>query len=188
MRYVGLLLVAGACATATTGAPGNPTDGPETPIDSPKLVDAAPDGPASLCTSTATCAAAMDIGSVSGDSGNPMVTASGYQSAWFKVRVTEDDNSPLGTAMNMTVQLMSPPGTNYDLYLYVNTGSDVVDCNSISGSGMSTQQLDSVSLSWGEGTVANGADDSRTVSIEVRPVSGPCTMSQPYQLTVLGDT
>lgn len=188
MRYVSLLLLAGACASATTAAPGNPADAPPTPIDSPKLIDAAFDAPASLCTSTASCAAAMDIGSVSGDSGNPMVTASGYQSGWFRVRVTEDDSSPIGTPMNVTVQLMSPPGTNYDLYLYVNTGSDVVECNSISGSGMSTQQLDSVSLSWGEGTVANGSDDTRSVSIEVRPVSGPCTMSQPYQLTVLGDT
>jgi hypothetical protein len=130
----------------------------------------------------------MDIGSVSGDTGNAMVTANGYQAAWFRVRVTEDDSSVSGTPLRVTARLMSPAGTNYDLYLYVNTGSDVVECSSISGSGMSTQQLDSVSLNWGEGTVANGADDSRTVSIEVRPVSGPCTMSQPYQLTVLGDT
>jgi hypothetical protein len=188
VRYVGLLLLAGACASATTAQPSGTIDAPGTPIDSVKLVDAAPDAPISLCTSTATCAAAMDIGSVSGDTGNAMVTANGYQAAWFRVRVTEDDSSVSGTPLRVTARLMSPAGTNYDLYLYVNTGSDVVECSSISGSGMSTQQLDSVSLSWGEGTVANGADDSRSVSIEVRPVSGPCSMSQPYQLTVLGDT
>lgn len=187
MRYVGLLLL-GACAEASTGQPAN-IDAPVTRIDSAKLIDAAPDAPASLCSSTSTCAASsMDLGSVSGDTGNAMVTGSGYQSQWFHVRVTENDSSVIGTPLKVTVRLQSPAGTNYDLYLYVNTGSDVVECSSISGSGMSTQQLDSVSLSWGEGTVANGVDDSRTVSIEVRPVSGPCTMSQPYQLTVLGDT
>jgi hypothetical protein len=182
------LLLLAACAEAGTTLPAGTADAPVTPIDSPKLVDAAPDAAQNLCQSTASCATATSIGTVSGDTGNAMVTASGYQSAWYRVRVTEDDSSPIGKALKVTVQLMSPAGTNYDLYVYVNTGTDIVECNSISGSSMSTQQFDSVSLSWGEGTVANGVDDSRYVSIEVRPVSGTCSMSQPYQLTVLGDT
>jgi len=187
VRYVAVLLL-GACAEATTAQPAGNIDAPVTPIDSAKVIDAAPDAPASLCTSSATCAAAMDIGSVSGDTGAAMVTGSGYQSAWYRVRVTEDDSSVLGTALRVTVRLTSPASANYDLYVYVNTGSDVVECSAVSGSSTQTGTQDSVSLSWGEGSVANGADDSRSVSIEVRPVSGACAMSQPYQLVVLGDS
>jgi hypothetical protein len=88
----------------------------------------------------------------------------------------------------MTVQLTSPPGTNYDVYAYVNSGSDVVECTSVAGSGTSTGTTDQAHLTWGEsGTFSNGNDDSRTVSIEVRPVSGPCSAGSPYQLVVFGD-
>jgi len=187
VRFVGLLLL-GACAEATTATSQSAIDAPVTPIDSPKLIDAAPDAPASMCPSSATCAAATDLGSVSGDTGADTKTASGYQSAWYRVRVTEDDSSVFGVALRLTVRLTSPPGTNYDLYLYVNEGSDVIECTTLKGSSTATGTADSSSISWGEGTVANGADDSRSVSIEVRPVSGPCTASQPYQLLVLGDT
>jgi hypothetical protein len=183
-------LFASACATAGQPTGSGPADAPVT-FDSPKLVDAPImiDAPAqSACTSTATCAAAMDLGTVSGDTGNATVTASGYQSAWYKVRVTEDDSSPFGTPMNMTVQLTSPPGTNYDVYVYLNTGSDVVECTSVAGSGTSTGTTDQAHVSWGEsGTFSNGNDDGRTASIEVRPVSGPCSASATYQLVVFGD-
>ncbi len=186
MRYVGLLVLA-ACAEATTAQPAGSIDAPVTPIDSAKLIDAAPDAPVSLCTSSATCAAAMDLGTVSGDTGADMKTASGYQSAWYRLRVTENDSSVIGVALRLTARLTSPAGTNYDLYLYVNEGSDVIECTTVRGSGNSTGTMDSVSISWGEGTVANGVDDSRSVSIEVRPVSGPCSASQPFQLVLLGN-
>ena len=84
----------------------------------------------------------MDLGSVSGDTGNATVTGSGYESAWFKVRVTEDDSSPFATPMKLTVNLTSPPGVNFDLYLYVNSGSDVVECSTASGQSMSTGTAD----------------------------------------------
>ena len=38
------------------------------------------------------------------------------------------------------------------------------------------------------GTFSNGNDDGRTVSIEVRPVSGTCAASSMFQLVVYGDT
>jgi hypothetical protein len=40
---------------------------------------------------------------------------------------------------------------------------------------------------WGEGAIANGSDDSRHVSIEVRPVSGTCAPGQTWQLEVEGN-
>lgn len=185
-----MLLFASACATAGQPTGSGPADAPVT-LDSPKLIDAPImiDAPAqSVCTSSATCAGATDLGSVSGDTGNATVTGSGYQSAWYKVRVTEDDSGVFGVPMNMTAQLTSPPGTNYDVYVYVNGGSDVVECSNASASGTSTGTTDQAHVSWGEsGTFSNGNDDSRTVSIEVRPVSGPCSASSTYTLVVFGD-
>jgi hypothetical protein len=185
-----LLLLASACATAGQPTGSGPADAPVT-LDSPKLIDAPImiDAPAqSVCTSSATCAGAMDLGSVSGDSTASSVTASGYQSAWYKVRVTEDDSGIGGEELKALVQLTSPPGTNYDVYVYVNTGNDVVECTTPSASGTSTGTTDQARLTWGEsGTFSNGNDDSRTVSIEVRPVSGPCMAGATYQLVVFGD-
>jgi len=188
VRCVGLLVLASACAEATTATSGGGIDAPVLRPDSPPAIDAAPDAPASMCASSATCAAAMDLGSVSGDTGAGMITASGYQAAWYRVRVTEDDSSVIGAKLHVTARLTSPAGTNYDVYLYVNEGSDVVECTTVSGSGTATGTLDSASISWGEGTISNGTDDSRNVSIEIRPVSGPCSASQPFQLLVLGNS
>jgi hypothetical protein len=190
-----LLLLASACATAGQPSGGGPVDAPpivDSPrqdIDAPPMTDAMIDAPQQdLCTSSATCAGAMDLGSISGDDTTSSVTASGYQSAWYKVRVTEDDSSPFANDLSILAQLTSPPGTNYDVYVYVNTGSDVVECTTPRASGTSTGTTDQAPLTWGEsGTFSNGNDDSRTVSIEVRPVSGPCSASAPYQLVVFGD-
>lgn len=192
MRHLLLALALSGCAVA--GGKSQPVQGdaPPVPGDAPVVRSDAPppiDAPAQMmCTSTATCATAMALGSVSGDTGNASLQASGYQSAWYQVRVTEDDSGPLATPMQLNAQLTSPAGTNYDLYLYVNTGSDVVECTTASTSSTSTGPSDVAHLTWGEtGTFANGADDSRTVSIEVRPVSGSCAPGATYQLTVTGD-
>jgi hypothetical protein len=194
MRFVGLALLATGCATAGNGngngsgnpdAPSGVIDAPMQVIDSAKLVDAPSQA---TCNSGAMCSGAMDIGSVSGDSGNATVQASGYESAWFKVRVTEDDSNPFGVPMNLTVNLTSPPGVNFDLYLYVNSGSDVVECSTSAGQSMNTGTTDQAHISWGEtGTFSNGTSDTRTVSIEVRPVSGTCAASSMFQLIVYGD-
>jgi len=185
-------LAAIGCATAGN-APSS--DGPPS-HDAPHVyLDAATDAPRSIdaplqsmCTSAATCATATALGSVSGDTGNDQVQATGYQHAWFSVRVTENDSGIFGVPMNVTVQLTSPAGVNYDVYLYVNTGSDVLDCTTVSTSSTSTSTFDSAHLQWGEtGTFANNSDDSRTLSIEVRPVSGTCAPGSTYKLVVLGD-
>lgn len=191
MRGVLVALAAAGCAVAGNASRSDAPAGrdalgppPPPPVDAPPPIDAVE----SQCASSATCTGATALGSVSGDTGNTMLQASGYQAAWYAVRVTEDDSGPFGTPMNLTVQLTSPAGTNYDLFLYVDTGSDVVACTTPSAMSTSTGTSDLAHLTWGEtGTFANGSDDSRTVSIEVRPVSGPCTPGSPYQLVVTGD-
>jgi len=187
LRMLGCAAVASGCAEATHGS-GDPVT-----IDAPHVaaIDAPPkpiDAPVNMCASSATCQTAMDLGSVSGDTGSGMKTASGYQAAWYRVRVTEDDSSPLGVKLSVTAQLASPASSNYDVLVYVNTGSDVVECATPSGTLTTSGTTDAVRLLWGEGTIANNSDDSRTVSIEIRPITGGCAPAQPWQLTIIGNT
>ena len=141
------------------------------------------------CSTTATCMApTMTLASVSGDTGNGTASASGYQSAWYQIRVTEDDNSVIGVAMTMTATLTSPAATNYDLYLYVNTGTDALSCTTPNGAATKNGTTQSQKLKWGEGTVANGSDDSRTVVVEVRAPATGCMSTATWQLNIVGDT
>ncbi len=187
-RILGLVACAfAAAACAEAGAPTGHSqpDAPPVPQDGPPpMIDA----PVSSCTSSATCQTAQDLGSVSGDTGSQMKSASGYQAAWYKVRVTEDDSGIVGVKLSVTAQLTSPVGSNYDVYMYVNSGTDVIECSSPSGTAQMSGNTDTLRIIWGEGSIPNGSDDSRTVSIEIRPVSGPCMQNAPSQLQITGNT
>ena len=194
VRHLGFVVAAvlvGACAEAGKTGGGTHDAGPtdtSAQVDAPKATDAAIDGASSVCATASTCQTAMDLGSVSGDTGAVMRSASGYQSAWYKVRVTEDDSAVFGIKLSATIRLTSPAASNYDVFVYVNTGADVVECTTSSGTLTTSGTTDSVYIIWGEGTVSNGSDDGRTVSIEVRPISGACAPADPWQLVVTGDT
>ncbi len=141
----------------------------------------------SSCTPENTCATATDLGTVDGDGVAVTRTGTGTTSAWFSVRVHESDLQFVGTQQRVTVGLASPPGSNYDLFLYENAATDLRECATLTGSSTNASSSDSASLSWGEGTLSNAADDSRTVSIEVRFVSGSCGPFLPWSLTVTGN-
>jgi len=188
-----IVVLSGACAEAGKSGSGGSGDAgaidARVPVDAPRSVDAAMiDGASNTCATAATCQTAVDLGSVSGDTGAATRTASGYQAAWYKIRVTEDDSDVFGIKLSATIQLTSPAANNYDVFVYVNTGSDVVECTTPSGTQTPSGTVDSTYIIWGEGTLSNGSDDGRTVSIEVRPVSGTCDAAQPWQLAVTGDT
>jgi hypothetical protein len=195
LLVVGSVLAGCASATAPGGEPpGDDTGHIDAPlsIDAPLTFDAAPDAPpmGTSCASVNTCPAAMALMSVSGDSGSPVVTATDYRSTWFSVRVSEDDEDIFAVPMGIRAQLTSPMGSNFDLFVYVNTGSDVVSCTTPSASStMGAGAVDSALVTWGEsGTFSNGDDDDRTVSIEVRAAaSTTCAASAPWQLTVYGN-
>jgi hypothetical protein len=186
-----LAALASACASAGKDAPGGVDAAPRPDAPHTTGPDAAPaiDAPAGgLCASSATCPTALDLGSVGGDTGNTTVTATGYLAAWYHVRVTEDDSGVFGVPMAVTLQLTSPASEQYDLVVYVNTGSDAVECTTPSGSATTAGTTESTHLDWGEsGAFSNGSDDSRTVSIEIRPKPGTCAAAQPWQLTATGD-
>jgi len=184
-----------ACAEAGHSSGGGPTDGSVKPIDAAKAIDAhvtPMDAPMQTagCSTTATCMApTMTLASISGDTGSGTASASGYQSAWFQIRVTEDDSGPFGVSMTMTATLTSPAATNYDLYLYVNGGSDVLSCTTPTGAATKNGTMQSQKLTWGEtGTFSNGNDDSRTVVVEVRAPATGCMSSADWQLNITGDT
>ncbi|MEO6776981.1 MAG: hypothetical protein ABI467_28850, partial [Kofleriaceae bacterium] len=162
--------ICGACAEAGRATGGGPTDAPATPVDGTRASDARVtpiDAPAQggACATTATCMApTMNLGSLSGDTGAGTAMATGYQSAWYQVRFTEDDSGVLGVSMTMTAELTSPAATNYDLYLYINTGSDTLECTTPNGAATKSGTTQTQKLTWGEtGTFSNGSDDGRTV-------------------------
>lgn len=191
-----LALVAG-CASAAKEEPGggkvdagkgdDPNPTPDAPlIDAPMMMIDAPSG--SACASAMTCAGAQMLGTVSGDTGNAKLTASGYQSAWYRVRVTEDDSSVFGLTLRVGAKVTSPSGAMFDVFVYLNTGSDVVECSSTVGTSTTAGSTKTVHAEWGEtGSFSNGSDDGRNASIEIRPVSGTCAPNQMWQLEVEGN-
>src|SRR6185295_8830543 len=101
-----------------------------------------------------------------------------YGSEWLMFRAFESDASALGAQMSITVTLESPPGEDYDLYVYYNPGSDVPECASaLLTSTELAGTVDSVYGSWGEGSIANNLEDGRDVAIEVWAVTASCTSS-----------
>lgn len=142
------------------------------------------------CMSSDTCSAnAMTLTSLAGDKSGPTDTATGTTSEWLRIDMTEQDSSLTAHAMKITAALTSPSGSNFDLYAYL--GSKVGDIQCATPKGQSTNpagQTDTVSFQWGEtGTFANGSDDSATVMLEVRWVSGTCSSGSTWSLSVHGN-
>lgn len=187
-------------STRPTAAPedaGNDDDAATGAADAGTKADAAPDaggtggpvggtgGPA--CASPNTCAGGTDLGTISGDTGSGVKTAQGSGSQWLKIRLTEDDSDVFGLSMLVKAELVSPPGTNFDVHVYVGGSSSAVECSSIKASGTSTGTSDTAKAEWGEGTLSNGSSDDRNVTVEVRWVSGTCSPTAKWSLTVRGN-
>jgi hypothetical protein len=167
------------CATIDDSGIGSDLDAPS---ETPK--DAGPN-----CDYPNTCQTATDMGSIQADDGSATKTYEGTTSRWVGIRVTEDDNGPRAHTMKVMATLTVPPGTNYDLYMYMDTGSDTVTCSKLdkksTGAGTATE---SVEEQWGEsGFFANGGDDSRPIRFEVRHIAGACSPTAKWKLVVAGN-
>jgi hypothetical protein len=150
--------------------------------------DAAVDTPVGdVCATTDTCQAAMTLGAVSGDTGAQTLMASGFKAAWLRVRVTEDDSGVFGVPLSVSIRLTSPANVNFDVFAYLNAGNDVVECTTPLAQHITNNGT--IIPLWGEtGTFSNGNDDSRSVSIEVRPTAGAnCSASAMWQLQFIGN-
>jgi hypothetical protein len=154
--------------------------------------DAAGDASALSCDFPTTCPTTRGIGTVSGDTdgdgGGNSVATTGTGSEWLSVRVTEDDSSLIGRALSLTASLTPAPGTEYEVYLYVNDGSAKAECTNVAEQAMLNGTSGAVSTSWGEGTFANDKDDSATITVRVQHVSGPCGSNAAWSLDLKGHT
>jgi hypothetical protein len=93
-----------------------------------------------------------------------------------------------GVPLWLKSTLTSPAGANYNLYVYV-PANDTRECTTVTKSSTSTAASDSAWVEFGEtGAFANGSKDDRTVTVEVRYVSGPCGVSDKWTLSVAGNT
>jgi len=176
--------VAAGCAEA-----GSPS---QRPIDASTIADVGDaahsmDAPAATCTTSATCATATMLAGIGGDqSGASSSSASGFQAAWYSIRLNETDTGTFGDPMSIQATLTSPSGAMFDLVVYVDTGSDQVDCATPTGTVTTSGKSETSNIKWGEtGTFANGTDDSRTVSIQISPRSGDsCSPNATWSLAI----
>jgi len=121
----------------------------------------------------------FNLGSVSGDTGADVLTDSWYNEEWERFTITED-NSAIAY-LSATVQLYSPPGVDFDLYVYCESCGGGLAGSSNNG-GLSGH-TDTVTVrrddSW-------GVADDFTVIVEVRHFSS--TMCAYWDLTITGNT
>jgi hypothetical protein len=124
---------------------------------------------------------------VSGDTGQQMLSATGSRAAWYRVRVIENDDTLTGRPVRVSATLALPASAELDVRIYANVTTDVLECTTPLATAVSTRNLRLARASWGETTIPNGADDSRDVEIEIRPITGTCLSTEHWELTVQGN-
>jgi hypothetical protein len=109
-----------------------------------------------------------------------VVSTTGETSRFVAVSVVEADSSFPLINVAFTATLTSPPGMNYDLYVY-QPGCTMAYGQSTNGAGTT----DTLASGWGD---TLGPDDTRTVIFEIRYVSGSaCGPDAAWTLTVAGN-
>lgn len=138
--------------------------------------------PACTYEAPAPCNRAEQLPSISGDVGAESVTRRGSTSRWFKINITDDVWST--DRVSYTVRLSSPPGMNWDLYVYPGD-EEGPNCfaSGIKGYG-SPEEV--VTGEWSDVIID---DNNLWLSIEVRYASGTaCGSDAAWTLTVEGNT
>jgi len=125
-----------------------------------------------LCTGPET----IFLGSVRGDTHSDVLFDSWYDEEWIRVRIIE--NSSSNVYLSATVNLVSAPGTDFDLYVYC------YSCGgTLAGSSISTGALDTVRVRREDRFAAS---DTFDILIEVRHASSSACGD--WELTVFGNT
>jgi len=127
-------------------------------------------------------------GRIGGDEdGAATASASGYQAAWYSIRLSETDSGAFADPMSMRTTLTSPSGAMFDLLVYLPGDASSTDCTTPSGTVSTNGNSETSTLEWGEtGTFANGDDDSRTVTIQISPHTGDtCSPTSTWSLSIL---
>ena len=119
------------------------------------------------------------IGRVSGDTGSDYITDSWHDEEWLDLYITEDSDQSVD--LTATIELWSPAGTDFDLYVYCSScdgnlaGSSTVHSQSGHRDRLEVQ-LDEV----------YGSINSAHIVIEIRHYSS--SISPNWELTVTGHT
>lgn len=111
------------------------------------------------------CAAATDLGSISGDAGAATVSRGAAGERWFRIRLTEDDSNVGGVYLSASFTLTVPAGVDYDLFVHCAACGGSPAASSTAGTG----QVDQAFVRWDDDF---GEDDSGDVFVQVRYVSG----------------
>ena len=124
------------------------------------------------------CAAATNLGTISGDSGTPQFTRTGTTEAYFYANVREDVASTRN--LNARVRLHSPPGQDFDLVVRcASCASTVMRTSANSGTGGHYETVDVKRTD-------NFTDNSFTMVIEIRHRVG--TGCAQWTLEVFGNS
>lgn len=164
--------------SSTTDTGSSTTDSGSSSTDTgSSTTDTGSGTPCSKLGSSECASSFTDLGSVSGDKGSGTKTASGSDSQWFHVLVSEDDSS-LFSSVDLKVRVtLSPTKGNFDLYLYQGKAAGDgggVECTTASSSSTNASGDDVASLKWSDNRPIGGFDDTRTISIEVRATDAVC--------------
>jgi hypothetical protein len=165
----------------------DPEAGAGTDLDA--SAETAQDG-GSSCDYPSTCGSSTaGLKAVCGDQGSDSSTATGSSSTWLGVNANECDSGVRAASMKISATLDVPQGENFDLYMYMGDSSSGYTCSKLvrksTGVGSATE---TVSIGWGEsGFFANNSDDGRAIRFEVRHVSGSCSSTAKWKLTVYGN-
>ncbi len=182
--------------TRTTEAPSDGGDAPSSGGDTTGMMeetsttsgDSSSGGEVDPCTNLETCPTSPVIGGVSGDESSRDIEFSGAAPIWVRFQVSENDNSLVGSGLSFTVTLTSPVGADFDLYVYRGPAGGSRSCGGVSQNSTNDGAVDSVSMSWGEGGIPNGADDGAWVAVEVRAKDNMCAPPEQWMLLIEGNT
>lgn len=179
---------AGAATDAATATTPTETSKPAPPAQAKSDAGASKDAGAPVeQKSETTCREPKDLGMLAGDDGNASTSTQGKCSEWVRVRLVETYQGVFRGPMRLTATLVSPQAEDFDLVVYLNKDSDVLECNAATEkSELPGNRSDVVKLQWGEEYTANSSDDSRTASIEVRNKKPGCAAS-PWTLLLQGN-
>lgn len=122
------------------------------------------------------CGSAVNLGTIAGDSGTPLITRTGVGEAFFMVRIQE--NSSSSRPLNARVRLQVPPAVDYDLVVRCASCASTVTKLSKLGVGLA-EQIDVTRAD-------NFTDNSFTIYVEVRYYTG--SSCSPWTLTISGNT
>jgi hypothetical protein len=143
------------------------------------------------CDYPATCSGATSMGSVCADQGSDSKTYSGTGSMWLAISAQECDHGVTQSTLKISATLDVPEGENFDLYMYMDTDNNTVTCTKLArkstGVGSTTE---STEIQWGDDgpfSFSNNSDDSRPIRLEVRHISGTCSDTTKWKLTVYGN-